>query len=87
MWLKSKRVSFDFLPGRGRRDPHIDVQGTFHRNEQWLAFKEYEKNKFSIIIPPPHHPAEAASDSVRGWDAKAAPNGFRPQVVFRSGQF
>ena len=45
MWLKLKRVSFDFLPGRGRRDPHIDVQGTFHHSEQWLACKEYEKRK------------------------------------------
>jgi hypothetical protein len=24
---------------------------------------------------------------VRGWDAKAAPNGFKPHVVLRFGQF
>ena len=38
-----------FLPGRGRRDPHIDVQGTFHHSEQWLAFKEYEKRKYILM--------------------------------------
>ena len=36
---------------------------------------------------PPYHPAEEASDSVRGCSAKADPNGFRPKVVLRLGQF
>ena len=38
-------------------------------------------------VSPPYHPAEEASDSVRGCSAKAAPNGFRPNVVLRLGQF
>ena len=63
MWLKSKRVSFDFLPGRGRRDPHIDVQGTFHHNVKLLAFKECDRK---IEVQPVCLRSSIPSPSSRG---------------------